>query len=123
GYQPLSVPDYLARRPESEMDFRVYLRADNFYSHEFADQERYQSYKLTFRDTDDYLFAYAEKGSPIELGLAKTLQESREGQAVPVLLGLRFLPGGKSERSVLISSFHSPRWAYVDDQKEEGGAE
>ena len=111
NYQPMAISDYLEKKPTEPMDFRVYARLDTFYSYEFTNQERYQPLKLTFRDEDEFLFGYVEKGSVEARGLTALLEE--EKAEYPLLLRLRFLPETKSRRSVLVEKVLATSWVRV----------
>ena len=113
SYQPMEIAEYLEKKPTEPMDFRVYARLDTFYGFEFSDPRRRLPLFLTFRDTDEFLFGYIERGTPGEVGLSKFLRRQiLVGQ--PVILRLRFLPGTQSHRSVLVEKVVAPRWVLID---------
>lgn len=116
GYQPMDIAKFIAEKPTDPMDFRVYASKDNFFGYEFQDEEKYQPLMLTFRDTDEFLFAYMEKGTVEERGLTAYLDEN-DSVGQPVLLRLRFLPGTRSRRSVLVEKVVAPRWVHIKDEK------
>ena len=109
-YQPVGIADYLESKPTEPLVFRAYARMDSFYSFEFSDQNRYQSFKLTFREDDEFLFGYADRRSVEGRGLLALLEEKGEG--LPVLLRLRFSPDTKSRRSVLIEEVLATSWVW-----------
>ena len=111
SYQPMAISDYVEKKPTGVMEFRVYAELDSFYSYEFSDQDRYRSIKLTFRDEDEFLFGYVERGSVKERGLTAIL-EGKEKE-FPLLLRLRFLPDTRSRRSVLIEEVLATSWVRV----------
>lgn len=111
SYQPMAISDYVGKKPTDVMEFRVYAELDSFYSYEFSDQDRYKSIKLTFRDEDEFLFGYVERGSMQERGLTAIL-EGKENE-FPLLLRLRFLPDTRSRRSVLIEEVLATSWVLV----------
>ncbi|MFP6859243.1 MAG: hypothetical protein VCA73_18335 [Roseibacillus sp.] len=113
SYQPMEIAEYLEKKPTEPMDFRVYARLDTFYGFEFSDPKRHLPLFLTFRDADEFLFGYIERGTPGEVGLSKFLRRQiLVGQ--PVILRLRFLPGTQSHRSVLVEKVVAPRWVLID---------
>jgi len=115
NYQPMEILDYLEKKPIEAMDFRVYVGLDTFYGYEFSDQERYQSLKLTFRDEDEFLFGYIEKGSEHGRGLVALLG-AREGY-IPLRLRLRFLPDTRSRRSVLVERVLATSWVQIEESE------
>lgn len=115
NYQPMAISDYLEKKPTEAMDFRVYVALDTFYSYEFSDQERYQPLKLTFRDEDEFLFGYIEKGSADGRGLAALLG-AKKGY-LPLRLRLRFLPNTRSRRSVLVEKVLATSWVQIEESE------
>ena len=113
NYQPMEISDYLEKKPTEAMEFRVYVGLDTFYGYEFSDQERYQSLKLTFRDEDEFLFGYIEKGSADGRGLAALL--GARGVSLPLRLRMRFLPDTKSRRSVLVEKVLATSWVQIEE--------
>ncbi|HJM62752.1 MAG TPA: hypothetical protein QGF50_03470, partial [Roseibacillus sp.] len=118
SYQPMAISDYLEKKPAEAMDFRVYVGLDTFYGYEFSDQERYQSLKLTFRDEDEFLFGYIEKGSAHGRGLAALL--GARGVSLPLRLRLRFLPDTGSRRSVLVEKVLANSWVQIEESESAG---
>jgi len=78
-YQPMPWREYLLKRPVRPMDMRVKVESDCFYGFAFRDAKRYQCYKLTSLDSDDYLFGYVERGSQV----AKRIEELVSQSGVP----------------------------------------
>lgn len=115
SYQPMAISDYLEKKPTEAMDFRVNAALDTFYGYEFSDKERYQSLKLTFRDEDEFLFGYIEKGSAHGRGLTALLG-NRKGQ-LPLRLRLRFLPDTGSRRSVLVEKVLASSWIQIEESE------
>ena len=109
-YQPVEIADYIETKPAEPMVFRAYAQLDSFYSFEFSDQSRYQSFKLTFREEDEFLFGYTERSSVEGRGLLALLEGKKEG--LPVLVQLRFSPDTKSLRSVQIEKVLATSWVW-----------
>jgi len=118
SYQPMAISDYLEKKPTEAMDFRVNAALDTFYGYEFSDKERYQSLKLTFRDEDEFLFGYIEKGSAHGRGLAALL--GARGVSLPLRLRLRFLPDTGSRRSVLVEKVLANSWVQIEESESAG---
>jgi hypothetical protein len=114
GYQPMKWDDFVSERPTgSTMDFRVYLEPDHFFSHEFADASRWNSFRLTAQGSEETLFGYVENGSSVLKELLRLLQES-EKPKIAVTLRLSIPAGIESRRGVVIDKIASPSWIYVD---------
>lgn len=112
-YQPMNWDAYANGRPAgTSMDFRVYVEPDNFFSHEFSDPEKWNSFRLTALDADETLFGYVPAGSELSdqiIGLLKRNQ----GSKTSLVLTLTIPEGLKSRRGVVIEKLLSPRWLYV----------
>jgi hypothetical protein len=114
AYQPMSIEEFVERKPEEAMDFRVYARLDTFYSYEFSDPERYVALLLTERGSEQFLFGYVERGTETEAELTRILEPNIRVPK-PVMLRLRFLPETRARRSVQVEKMVSPRWVYAED--------
>ena len=114
-YQPVEIAAYIENKPTESMAFRAYAQLDSFYSFEFSDQNRYQSFKLTFREDDEFLFGYADRSSVEGRGLLALLEEKEEG--IPVLVQLRFSQHTKSVRSVLIEKVLATSWVWSGEER------
>lgn len=121
-YQPVEIEKYLRDKPTDSVMLRVYAQPDNFYVYEFGDGEKFQSLKLTFRDTTEHLFGYVEKESSTGKKVLEYLYKCRlagVAKPEPMILKVRFLEDSKSERGVYIEEMVSTRWANIDEIKNE----
>ncbi|MDB4041746.1 hypothetical protein N9497_04125, partial [Akkermansiaceae bacterium] len=102
AYQPMSLDEFMEKRPTEAMDFRVYATADRYYAYEFQDEQKWLCYRLSERDGEGYLFGYfpREQEEVVEKVMG-SLSPTRK-IAKPLVLRLRFRPNGKGPRSVLI---------------------
>lgn len=114
GYQPIPLDRYIADQPVDPVELRLFVRRDTFYCFEFSDSEEFQCYKLTERDSSEFLFGYARKGGGVDRALGEMLGPDWSAQE-PALLRVRFLPGTGSIRSVLIEELVGPRWSYLEN--------
>lgn len=116
SYLPMEPEDYLRQKPAKPMEFRVYARLDTFHSYEFRDTEKYLPLKLTFRDSDEYLFGYVDRRrmDPEDLKYFTEYMERDISQPKALLLRLRFSHGTKERRSVLVEEVVSPYWVRLD---------
>lgn len=119
-YQPMDWNDFAMGRPEGfSGDFRVYVEADHYYSHEFSDSERYASFRLTALRGDETLYGYVERSSPLFGKMEEELAKS-EGGVTPMLLRLKIPEGVKSDRGVVIEEMIMARWLYLENPMEDG---
>ena len=113
-YQPMNWDEYARQRPQgTAMDFRVFVEADHFFTHEFADSKRWSSFRLTAFGGDETLFGYASQGGAVEAALLALIQQN-ENHPVEVILRLALPSGTQSRRGVIIEKVMSTRWIYVD---------
>lgn len=112
-YQPMGWEEYAETRPQgSSMVFRVYTEKDDFFSHEFADEETWNCYRLTTRESQEPLYGYAKKGS--EIAAEIDFYVSRNGgKPAALILKLSLAEGLKSRRGMEIEKVMAPRWIYV----------
>ena len=118
AYQDIPVERALVERPIEPFMLRVYVSPDTHYVYEFSDTEQYQCFKLTFRDSEEYLFGYARKGSAAEKKLREyfTLVRSRNE---PMILTVSYPENAKGDRYVAIEEFVEYRWAYAENPDDE----
>ena len=117
-YQPVDLTHYIASRPTESVTLRLFALPDNFYVFDFADSTKYQCFKLTFRDSEEYLFGYVERDSPTNRLLTQHFVSTfhkRKKTPEPLLLKVRFLKESKPENGILIEEFISPRWANINE--------
>lgn len=112
-YQPMNWDAYATGRPAgTSMDFRVYVEPDNFFSHEFADPEKWNSFRLTALDADETLFGYVPKGSEVSNQIIELMRRN-QGSRTSMVLRLNIPEGLTSRRGVVIEKLLSPRWLYL----------
>jgi hypothetical protein len=113
-YQPMAWDEFADSRPKGfTEDFRVYVERDNFYSHEFADYEKFDSYRLTALNGESVLFGYVPRGSELSRRILELFDQKPAWQA-PMILKLHIPEDLASPRGVIIQDLVSPRWAFVD---------
>ena len=113
-YQPMRWDDYATQRPAgTSLDFRVYIEPDNFFSHEFSDSGRWSCFRLTALDSEETLFGYLPRKTPLERQVTEMLSQNK-GQRTSVILRLSIPEGLNSRRGVLIERLLSVRWIYLD---------
>ncbi len=113
-YQPMAWDDFATERPRgTSLDFRVYVEADSFHSHEFADSQQWQSFRLTALDSEETLFGYAQADSEISTAILDLLRKN-QGRRTALILRLGVPEGIQSRSGVVIEKLLSPRWLYVE---------
>ncbi|MDA7863978.1 hypothetical protein N9133_00425 [Akkermansiaceae bacterium] len=115
AYQPMSLDEFMEKRPTEAMDFRVYATADRYYAYEFQDEQKWLCYRLSERDGEGYLFGYFSREQEEVVGKVMGSLSPTRKITKPLLLRLRFRPNGKGPRSVLIEKVVAERWAYSTD--------
>ena len=113
-YQPMEWDRFAKERPGGyNGDFRVYVEADNFYSHEFADSELFACFRLTALGGEEVLYGYVNRATPLARKLESLVAENN-GQAIPLILSLYVPEGARSKRGVAIRKLVAPRWMFMD---------
>jgi|GEM_PF-1167424 len=118
AYQPMAPEEFMEKRPAEALEFRVYASSDNYFSYEFSDEEKWLCFKLTFRESEEYLFGYLPVSEREYMEKLLGSPDLRLAEAKHLILRLRFPEGGKGPRSVLIDEVVAERWAYVVDPDE-----
>lgn len=116
-YQPMDWDDFVDQRPEGKpMQFRVYLEPDagNLYAFEFRDEERWQGYQLTARESQEFLIGYVERGGEIDMQIRQMLYLNRGGK-VALILTLSVPENVQSLRGVKIDELVSDSWLIFGD--------
>lgn len=112
-HQPIPWDEFAKNRPAgSTHDFRVYIEVDNFHSHEFANESRWACFRLTAKDSEEILFGYAPRDSPVAAALIEQLKLSG-GRKTPCILRLTLPQGLTSRTGVVIERLVSPRWIHL----------
>jgi hypothetical protein len=113
-YQPMNWDDYAAQRPAgTSMEFRVYAETDHFFSHEFANSNRWASFRLTTNEGVETLFGYAPAGEAAAAMLTSIIEQSTDKRAA-VILRLSLPDGLQSRRGVIIEKVIGSQWVRVN---------
>lgn len=113
-YQPMTWDDYVRQRPAGQsLDFRVYVERDNFYSHEFADPQKWLCFRLTALESSETLFGYVAIGTETARMLEETTDQNPYGRT-SLILRLSIPHGLQSRRGVVIEKVVSTRWLYTN---------
>ncbi len=118
GYGEMGWEDFLKTHPTEAVQMRVFLRWDDYYNYEFADDRKYQCLEVRVRDGEETLYGYVERGSETE----RRLREVVAADAItPMNLRLKFLPWSGDKRIVWIEEVLHAYW--VDGMKVEARME
>jgi len=113
-YQPMPWDQFTLERPSGvSMDFRVYIANDSFFSHEFADSDRWNCFRLTALNGHEALFGYTAASGALSQQLRSLIEQNR-GQRVTITVRLLVPEGLRSRNGVIIEKLLAPRWIYVD---------
>jgi hypothetical protein len=113
-HQPMGWDDFARDRPQGKsMDFRVFVEADNFFSHEFSDARQWMSFRLTALDAEEPMFGYM-KLDHADLPKIMQLLEANGNRRTALILRLIIPDALQSRRGVIIEKLVSPRWLYAD---------
>lgn len=112
-YQPMKWDDFAKNRPSgTSMDFRVDVSQDHFFSHEFADSNRWICFRLSALNSNETLFGYVNVNSPIANELLDQLRQSQSGSCA-MILRLVIPENLKSHQGVVIEKLVNPRWIFI----------
>ncbi|MFV1994558.1 MAG: hypothetical protein ACC661_03900 [Verrucomicrobiales bacterium] len=109
--------DFLDRRPQEPVMFRLRAHADTYFNFDFSDRERFDCYRLTDSTGSYHVYGYVEKDSPAAAKLKEAIErdgdatEKGENPVVRCILRIRFNspePGGADQ--VEITDFVQRDW-------------
>ena len=110
GYQQVSRRSFQSEKPTRPTPFRVFVRNADFYNAPFDAQDRYRCFSLSDpRDPDFKLWAYIERGTPLEAQM-DTLVPPLTGTSLILELHYPDAPGADDQ--VVISGVNHPNWFY-----------
>jgi len=118
-YQPMDWTDYVNHHPAgTTMDFRVYARLDNFFSHEFNNPTQWLCYQLNAQGSDEFLYGYVDATS--ETAREMLIAMSRKSSDAASLILQLYIPEHlESKRGVIINKVVCDDWLFVDPPKDE----
>ncbi|MFN6094453.1 MAG: hypothetical protein ACK49J_05630 [Verrucomicrobiota bacterium] len=113
-YQPMDWTDYANYRPAgTTMDFRVYVRPDNLFSHEFNNPSQWLCFQLNAQNSDEFLYGYVDTSS--EVAKQILMETSRNnGEAASLILRLYIPEKLEAKRAVIIKEMVCNNWLFFD---------
>jgi len=110
-YQPMDIEEFINARSAKPVDFRLRASITRHYSHQFQDDSRWISFRLSVEGWEDYLIGYIERDTQLAQEFRKQFRD-RRGQSLALLLKIRFPEEKGAPKAVLIDEIVSPMWAY-----------
>lgn len=106
GWSEMPWESFLSSKPGTAHLFRVNLSPVEYYNFEFADESKWQSYRLESPDKEHAIYGYAPKGSV----LSAKLRPEDESQKSALMLALKFPPVSSTSTQVEIESLRGDGW-------------
>jgi hypothetical protein len=105
---------FITERPHgTSLDFRVFVKPDNFYSHEFTEAAGWKCFQLTTRGSNQSVFGYVREDSPVAQDLQKHFDKSANPE-LSLILRLSLPAAIQSRRGVVIEKLTNPYWVYLE---------
>jgi hypothetical protein len=106
GWSDMSWQQFLTTKPTAGQVFRLVLCPTDYYNFAFANDNKWQAYRLTSPDGGNLLYGYAERGSVMN----SKLRPSLDNQQTPLMLALKFPENATSNNQVLIEKIVAEGW-------------
>jgi hypothetical protein len=110
GWSEISWETFLSSKPVTDHLFRVKLSPAEYYNFGYADESKWQSYRLVSPNGEHSLYGYVEKGSAQH----RQIRPCAESSNVSLMLSLKFPADAKSANQVEIERFVAEGW--VEDE-------
>lgn len=113
-YQPMGWTDYAKYHPAgTTMDFRVYARPDNLFSHEFNNPAQWLCFQLNAQDSDEYLYGYVDANSEVAKKMLIEINQNG-GESASLILRLYIPENIEAKRAVIIKEIVCNNWLFID---------
>lgn len=113
-YQPMDWTKYSKYRPAgTTMDFRVYARPDNLFSHEFNNPSQWLCFQLNAQNSDEFLYGYVDTSSEVAKQLLTEINHNN-GEAASLILRLYIPENLEAKRAVIIKEMVCNNWLFID---------
>jgi len=113
-YQPMGWTDYANYRPAgTTMDFRVYARPDNLFSHEFNNPSQWLCFQLNAQDSDEFLYGYVDASSEVAKKMLMEINQNG-GESASLILRLYIPENLEAKRAVIIKEMVCNNWLFID---------
>ncbi|MEI6653396.1 MAG: hypothetical protein WCP45_01395 [Verrucomicrobiota bacterium] len=112
AWSDLTWPALLATLPRDAQMFRVIVKRVDYYNFGFADDKKWQSYRLESQRGDHLIFGYVERGS----AMMGNMQLGSEMEQAAMILKIRFpATAAAGSNQVLIDEVVADGWVEKDD--------
>ncbi len=108
GYQDLPLDTYKATMPAEPYPFRIYLKPDNYYDHNFPELQ-WQCVALSYPGRNFHLYGYIQRTSLEGRKLLDLIEAV--GQAA-IIAELTYPPDAVSRDQVIVKRILHPSWFY-----------
>lgn len=112
AYGEVSWQELLEERPVEPVQIRVFVKLDNYYNYEFADEDTWQCLRIKTREADEMLYAYVERDSVVG---RRVLEHVRPGLVIPLNVRVKFLPEARERDMIVIDELLHPYWLRDED--------
>ena len=106
GWADMPWEEFLTKKPAAAQVFRLMLCPVEYYNIAFANDTKWQSYRLISPDGKHAIYGYAERGSPLNAKLA----QATDGTQSALTLALKFPDNPTAPDQVLIESHVADGW-------------
>ena len=112
AWSDLTWPSLLATLPRDAQVFRVIVKRVDYYNFGFADDKKWQSYRLESQHGEHMIFGYVERGS----AMMGEMQLASEMEQAAMILKIRFpATAAAGSNQVLIDAVVADGWVAKDD--------
>lgn len=112
-YQPVPWDQWVtAPEKNTPRDFRVWLREDTYYTHEFADSKVWACFHLETQGSEKPLWGYIQRNS-LYFPVIRQLLANNDGAPVAAILRLNVPSGLQAPNAAVIDSLRSVQWIYL----------
>lgn len=113
GWSEMRWDAFMAAKPTTPKLFRVSLDTVDYFNFDFADDRKWQSYRLISPDGEHALYGYVEKGTVLD----SRLKPPSDMKSVPLTLSLKFPENAAAANQVLIDSLVADGWVIDSETK------
>jgi hypothetical protein len=106
GWSEMTWDEFLASKPTAARVFRVSLSPCDYYNFAFADDKKWQAYRLTSPVGGHAVYGYAEHGSVV----SAKLPPPTDTQPVAMMLALKFPDHATTTNQVIIEKVIADGW-------------
>jgi hypothetical protein len=112
AYSDLSWSALREQRPRQPVLLRAVLRPMDYWNMDFPSAATHRCFQLSDKHSDNTLYGYVLKGSPVEARIAKTLLTAAY---VNVVLNVKYPEKSTNDRQVEITDVLEKGWIFRDD--------